>query len=50
VRGERPDHPFALLDGGEREPAGELLVAPAGEHHGEDLLLRMQQQDAASGE
>jgi hypothetical protein len=47
VRGERPDHPFALLDGAERQPAGQLLVAPAGEHRGKDLLLRMQQRDAA---
>lgn len=50
VRGERADHPLALLDRGERQPAGELLVAPAGQHRGEDLLLWMQQRDAAGRE
>jgi hypothetical protein len=31
----------------ERQPPGELLIPAAGEHRGDDLLLRVQQRDAA---
>jgi hypothetical protein len=36
VRGEGRHHPFALLYRAERQPAGQLLVAPAEQHRVED--------------
>lgn len=46
VRGERAGDALAGGDGGQREVAGQLLVAPAVEHRGEHLLLGAQQRDA----
>ena len=45
VRGERAGGAFPGGDGGQRQVAGQLLVAPALEHRGEHLLLGAQQRD-----